>query len=1212
MGNTKTLNVDEKIHLNINALVEASAGTGKTYSITKLVLQAVFFNKIKIEEILVVTFTEAATKELRSRIRNELRSFEKYVSSGDVKKENELYNKIIEEYNNNTKELSKDIKRTLLDIDQSAIFTIHSFCQRMLTENAFESKIAFGAELLTDTAELVLEIAENYWRKNMVEVTKGEQELFSGIKFEIIHKLTRNFIRYNEVELVNGSEYSLEELKEILSGYNIEGLKKEMLDFYKEYSDILKSPFGTKYYENTVNKLTLKNIEKFSYDKVAGKLTKKAVDNNFELPRAELFDKVDKLEQLASATSVIYEKLFNYTKEELERIKEERHILTFDDLIHKLEKVISDEAGTPANRPLTELIRAKYKIAFVDEFQDTDKIQYKIFKHIFGDSDKHGLFMIGDPKQSIYKFRGADIYSYLQAKNDSEIQYTLQNNFRSEKGMISAVNSLFQFKDKLIDKKIKKLSESGTIDEEKQYLLEIKDNIFACPTEEGAAKIDFPPAKFMDSSNKRILKNCDLGKNLQLWDVNGYSNKFIEKNICQNIADEIIKLMTKEPKPYFENTAGEHKPISFGDFAVLVNTNKQASQMKREFSKSNIPAVIHSSAKIFDSRQAHEIKIWLTAIIKPTEKNIRSLFVTDLLYKNAEEIKEISDIKILELAEQFKLLNQGINEHGIYAAFMHFINIYNVMEFVLKKHDGERVITNYFHIADLLHQNELKSGKNMEKTLAFLELEMQVGDEKDEKQEQLESDKHAVKIMTIHKSKGLQFPIVFCPFIWNTAITKGEKNQQTLLFNEFEEGKNIQKLDLRAYKNTFNENQKKARIDTLAEYVRLLYVALTRAENRSYLIYNRSDAIAKSVFAYIFTSEPKEFVNGLSGGGVHNCLTALKEEIEVNAKYFVENNKNLISFCEKNHIPKPKVYEKQTSNISPGEPQEFSYKESRALTQEWKVGSFSSLILNVPYESDNSKTGKGIFELPGGKVFGTAVHKIFENRFKKGPEIFTNNNLKKTMFEDVLKVESYFRNDDSDISKKRFETAEKMFQSTLNANIKTESEEFKLENIALRDTKPEFSFYYKVNKISPKLLKEIFKDFIVDDKLREFETKLKKLDFSMKKGYLTGEIDLLFRKNNKYFVLDWKTNNLGAEIDNYTPLEIKRNMCKHLYLLQAHIYTLATHLFLKQSLKGYDYDEHFGGFIYIYTRGVGETDNGIYYYKPSCELIEKLEKEICQ
>jgi len=1230
------LNLNNIIDLKNNSLVEASAGTGKTFSITKLVLQAVLIQNIKIEEILVVTFTEAATKELRSRIRKELHEFEKYISNTDEdKKRIEEYEAIIQyNENNDKKDLSELIKKALLNIDQAAIFTIHSFCQRMLTENAFESKIAFGSELLTDTSELVLEIAENFWRKNMVNISKEEQKLLAGVKFDDILKLTKEFIRYNNVELVNTSKYTLNENKEILenldldelkeeysditkevykqlSEQNLKDLEEEMLDFFNEIAPNLKGDLANKKFDETIKNL-FKKIPKESLDlKGMSIFSHKDISENkvrlnkkkFILDEKRFFkigEDIPRLKEIKKIiNSAVYEKLFNYTKSELTRIKEKQHILTFDDLIVKLYEVLSDEAESPENQPLTNLIREKFKLAFVDEFQDTDKIQYKIFKCIFGDNKEHGFFMIGDPKQSIYKFRGADIYSYLQAKEDSNAQYSLQNNYRSEKGMIKAVNSLFEF----------------------------KNNIFASPGGLKSAKIDFIPAEFGESPKKTIFKDARSGNNssqanLHLWTVSGFKKKFIEHNICKNVAKEIFELM--KPNSHFVDNKGEEiKKLSFGDFAVLVNTHKQAAKMKTVLAQSNIPAVIQKSAKIFESNQALEFKFWLKTILKPSEKNIRNLFVTDLLPKNANEIEDITNVDIINLTDQFKLLNKFSKEFGLYAAFIHFINEYNVMDKALKSINGERIITNYFHIAELLHQHELKAGKNLENSLAFLDLEMQDGDENDEKQEQLESDKESVKIMTIHASKGLQFSIVFCPFIWDNAITKGEDKQKIFLFNEFEEGKNIQKLDLGADNNTFKENQKSARLDTLAEHVRLLYVALTRAENRCYLIFGDDKTTAKSVFSYIFTSlntaYSKDLPHSKNGTKLEGKTAELFPKFEDLKNEILNNLKslkkqNLIHLEKKGLISEKFIY--SSNAIQPDTSKiELMSQKSKHLSQKWAVGSFSSLISNIPYENDNAKTGEGIFQLPGGKIFGTAIHKIFENYYTKKTDsldLFSDEKLRIQQFENILKVESYFRNEDSGISKERFGIAEQMFQNTLTANIKVEDSEIQLKDISAQDAKPEFSFCYKVNKISPKLLKEIFKNFIVEDNLNDFENKLDELKFSLKKGYLTGEIDLLFRNKNKYFVLDWKTNNLGSNISDYSPDKIKNNMVKHLYLLQAHIYSLATHLFLKQSLEDYDYDTHFGGFIYIYTRGVGENGNGIYFNKPSRKLIEKLEKEICK
>jgi exodeoxyribonuclease V beta subunit len=1249
----RQLNIKEKLPLQGVSLVEASAGTGKTFSITKMILQALLSGvggednsnfKVTIEEILVVTFTEAATKELRSRVRTELHKFEKYLTS-DKSKPNEEYDAILALSNLDEKDRLISIRMALLNIDQAPIHTIHSFCQRMLTENAFESKIAFGAELLTDTTELIQEIAENFWRKHFVNISEKEKELYSKVKFETILDLTEKFLQYHNVELVNVpvedldiSKKQLLTIQKELPQWDFDALQKEMLDYFKVNAKNLNKPFGEKYYEETIENsiqnlkngiLDFNEMSIFSKKKISEKLQKKLKDSGFILPDADFFEKVKPISKITDPIrqmSIVYKELYEYTQSEFIRLKVARHILTFDDLINKLYDVLREESVLSV-KPLTELIRSKYRIAFVDEFQDTDKQQYYIFKYVFGESADHGFFMIGDPKQSIYKFRGADIYSYLKAKNDANNRYTLLRNYRSEEGMINAVNTIFQFREILHDKLQKaseKDGEASGVSEDQSGINEVAfqenqsetpvtpENVFVYSNTDESEGIDFSPAGLGYNKKKRVLKIDKSPQNLHIWLVSGFNDKFIDYNIAKNISLEITNLMelSDSDKAYLESESGERSPLSLGDIAVLVNTNKQAAKIKHELSKSNIPAVIQRTAKLFDSRQAAEIKLWLKAVIKPTERNIRPLFVTDLLRKRAVDIANLPESEILRITEELAFLKKMCKHDGIFACFLHFTKIFHVMEEALKDANGDRIVTNYFHIIDLLHQHELKAGKNIEKVLAFLEQEMQADSASDEKQEQLESDKKAVRIMTIHKSKGLEFPVVFCPYIWSSSVTKGENDSKVLLFSEDVDGESVKKLDLKADASIFKEHQIGARKETLAEYVRLLYVALTRAANRCYLGIGENKNLGKSVLNYIFTNEPVKFVNILDGNGVgerlqnsaDQCIAFIDDVFGAgNGEY-----SKIVRLERKGAV----FSQPRLRDVGAETKLALVSKELKGIVfQNWSVGSFSGLIANVPYTSDAAKDGNGAFGLPRGKNFGTAVHKVFENYYSKGTEIFTDPTLRKYCFEIPLEHEPYFRSSNKIESTKRFKIAEDMFKNVLSANIATVDSTFSLDQIRIKDAKTEFSFYHSINKISPRILKEIFSEFATEQ-TKEFAKNLEHLGFSMKKGYMYGEIDLLFRKDEKYYILDWKTNHLGANFANYSPAKIEENMCKHLYMLQAHVYSLATHLFLKQQLKDYDYDKNFGGFIYLYTRGVDGEGNGYYFNKPARAFMENMEKRL--
>ncbi len=1209
------LNIREPIPLRGISIVEASAGTGKTYSITKIFLQAIL-SGIDIKEILVVTFTEAATSELRTRIRTELYDFERFLKAqiqGETSSDkNYLGISAIFANSTSLEDQLKTIHKALLDIDMAPINTIHGFCQRMLVENAFESKIAFGAELLTDLSEICKELAENFWRRTMIDVTEIEKDFLEDISVNTLQTLTQNFLQWKDVLLSNTTDESSTNLHNDLKGIMLQSkaaiakyespdeIEIELLEYYANFAEKLKGPFAEKKYEATIQncmddvragKCYSKKMIPLDLSIVEENIRANAAKAGFELPDADFFAIGTNFANFAQKSkllkSALYKELYEYVHSEFDKIKDKRHILTFNDLIYRLYEVIKNEALVEgAARPLTELIRGKFKVALVDEFQDTDRQQYYIFSKIFGESAKHAFFMIGDPKQSIYKFRGADIFSYLKAKTDAEYEYTLLNNYRSEANMIAAVNNVFEYKKSLI-------SEDSTANR----------SVFVYQNNEKSGDgIPFYPVTAGNNDALRTLTTEEGNQQaLQLRILEADKKSYLNHKITIDISNEIVRLLTlaDSEKAYFKKQGEPEKKeiLHPGDIAILVNEHKQGLSLKRALNDAGVPSVIQNRAGIFQSQEAHDIKRWLQAVKKPIEKNIRALFITNISKKGFSEIDTIKETELLAITEELLGLQKQWQAVGFFAAFKLFMEKFQTLKKILQLQNGERIITNYFQLADLLHQYELRQGRNIEKLISYLHIAMQTQQSGDEFNEKMETDKKSVTIITIHKSKGLEFPIVFCPFLWEHSIAAHEANRETLLFNNDMDGIYTQCLDFKADEDLFKERQQHSRKEVLAEHIRMLYVSLTRAANRVYLYAAENKIMGNSAFAYLFTNNSTDFVYTMSAKGNKTSGNIAEDCIE-NMKILAKQNSDVIHL---EILPKYLQQLRYTTKCKAIK-KDFKIRTmNKRIYRQWGVSSFSGLISNIEYHGDPIEKGEGAFSLPSGKQFGTTVHKLFENYYNFGEKYFSNEKIKRRYFDRVLD------NSGNELKKDEVKVVvEEMMKTTLNAKIATESFQFQLKDIPAEDAKTEFSFYHIVNKISPKLLKNIFAKFATG-KVQEFAKEMPPLDFMMKHGYLLGEIDLLFRKDNRYFVLDWKTNHLGANFANYAPDKIEENMYKHYYLLQAHIYALATHLFLKQNLNNYDYDRHFGGFIYVYTRGVDCDGNGIYFNKPPRALIENLE-----
>jgi ATP-dependent exoDNAse (exonuclease V) beta subunit (contains helicase and exonuclease domains) len=438
-------------------LIEASAGTGKTFTIAGLFLRLILEKNLLVNEILVVTFTKAATAELNDRIRNLLKEAIEGFARGQS--DDEFLNGLIKQYPDPLPSL-KRLKEALRDFDEAAIFTIHGFCQRVLKEHAFESSLLFDTELITDEEALKQEIIDDFWRINF----------YNASPLFIHYALNNHCTPENLLKLVR--TYSDKPLLKVIPQVTIPDTSQEEKNFNDAFNKardswqsskadvekILANQIGFKqsvvskvpeliigfdYFLNAGNKnFTL--FHQFDLFTVSG--VKKATKKNYEPPQHPFFDFCEILKEKLQALSGVYEQrllglktsLFTFLHQSLGKQKQRRNVQSFYDLLSKLRNALADKSGAE----LAKIIRAKYHAALIDEFQDTDPLQYEIFHNIF--KNQGGiLFLIGDPKQAIYSFRGADIFAYLLAISQVEKKYTLKENWRSDPQLINAVNTIF-------------------------------------------------------------------------------------------------------------------------------------------------------------------------------------------------------------------------------------------------------------------------------------------------------------------------------------------------------------------------------------------------------------------------------------------------------------------------------------------------------------------------------------------------------------------------------------------------------------------------------------------------------------------------------------------------------------------------------------------------------------------------------------------------
>ncbi len=479
--------------------------------------------------------------------------------------------------------------------------------------------------------------------------------------------------------------------------------------------------------------------------------------------------------------------LLHHLRHELPLRKQQLGILTFDDLLLHLREALEQHSE------LAPRLADKYQAALIDEFQDTDPIQYEIFERIYRDRLEQRVFYVGDPKQAIYGFRGADIYTYLKAAKTTHHSHTLKQNFRSHPDLLTALNHLFaQSADPFRSEISYEAVEAG----------KPQDNIFSCPG-------GIPPFRLWD------------------WDSQqeGLNAAAVQESIAAAVANDIARLLNAAQTG--SATIGD-RPVRSSDIAVLVRENRQGDLVKQALLARGIASVQKSRDSIFCTREASEFRAVLRAIAEPgNESALKQALVTELFGFTASGLYALdTEAALLEAElEAFHRWHKTWLAQGFMPMFRQWMLQRNRYAHLLALADGERRLTNLLHLAELIHTESRLQGHGMHALIRWLQQKAEAG-EKDEAHElRLESDENLVQITTIHKSKGLEYGIVYCPYLW---LERDAKASTWFSWYDADTEAGVSRLQADslasdAARQCFREAEQ-------AENLRLLYVALTRAK----------------------------------------------------------------------------------------------------------------------------------------------------------------------------------------------------------------------------------------------------------------------------------------------------------------------------------------------------------------------------------------------
>lgn len=1160
-------------------LIEASAGTGKTYTITSLYLRLLLNHgddktghgcALNVDQILVVTFTEAATAELRGRIRERIHQARLAFIQGSSK------DPVIQNLIENSDDKILQIKRLLSaeqQMDEAAIYTIHGFCQRMLTQNAFESGSLFEQEFVTNQHQLLFAAVADFWRNSFYgldkDLTQAIRSLWKqpadllndiALAVDSTHLNVLPDIKdadwkaafYQQVESIKVIKKSwlnaLEDIAPQVSGHVSRYTGKSLDKWLESISRWAKQETNGIYVDA--------NLQKFASSVMAEKLSKTGTQ-----PSLALFDEVDRFfDNKFNLQPWILKQAISHVKQRLTDTKQQLQQRSFTDLLVQLESSLQDKnAGTVLQQRISE----QYPLAMIDEFQDTDPLQYNIFQTLYsqkysgrednGAADKTGLLMIGDPKQAIYGFRGADIFTYIEARRQVKYHYTLDRNWRSSEAMVNACNQLFQ-------------------QAEAPFIY--------------ARDIQFHPVKAAGKDDCLKLNGQEQPA-LNLWYdgssdlINGSHYQSVMANSTANSINQLLSAAKTG-----DALIGD-RPVQANDIAILVRTGAEAKKVRYELSKQNIASVYMSNKdSVFNTDEAADIQHILAAILNPdSESLIRAALACSLFDRVALDLDQLSENERLweSTQDQFRNYQQHWQKKGVLAMLRNLLNEQQITQRLLSRLGGERQLTDILHLAELLQENSLL----LDSPAALLRwLGEQVENADGNLQEQqlrLESDGQLVQVVTIHKSKGLEYNLVFMPFICNFRL------QDTALYHE--DGKTY--LDLESGK----EAKEIADGERLAEDLRLLYVALTRGVYATWLglgplkkgnpTKKRDTDLHKTAIGYLLQGREKQPSAGF----------------ELKLKELSDSSEDI-------QLLKPLLQELPVYEPLPEEKQVLQARSfNQPIERDWRVTSYSALSYGSQHsyqasdelpgfdievageQNIEADDGLNIFNFPKGAGPGTFMHTLFEEidfPHARGEGL-------RDKLQQLMQLDAY--------EDKWLPVLENLVADVLDAQLPDGA---RLRDLSMSDKKVEMEFFIPMAGLNAHQLNQLCKEH---DPL---SAQANDLHFDQVKGMLKGFIDLVFVYQGRYYVLDYKSNHLGNEPSDYHPEALQAAMVDHRYDLQYQLYTLALHRLLKSRMPDYDYEKHLGGCYYLFLRGMSSEPEhqgyGVFHQKPSAEFINKLDQ----
>ena len=1197
-------------------LIEASAGTGKTYALTTLAARLIVEGKHEIGNLLIVTFTVAATDELRDKIRKSLRAVLDLVQDGGPGGSDQARQLLArwQSLGIGTADAGRRLDQAVADLDRANVLTIHGFCQRVLQDFAFECALPFGFEVSGDGFDPIRSAVLDHWRRWLQHAREPRVRLALRKGFvpgrqgpwhqgqDPANWVARHVGKPDL--LIHGAEPLDEAARRRLQ--EDESAWEQALD--EARCELATSGSPTASQLEALRQALERPHTILLPDKKGKAPTFAGLADDGDAP-AQLVACLARLDRAGKALMESCHAwlprqrraaLEDVRRQVLGRIGEDRR-LGYDDLLMAVHAAL--EKG-PA---LAERIRKRYPFALIDEYQDTDRLQAAIFRRIYGRSAS--MVIVGDPKQSIYRFRGADIFAYLRARAEigASDRISLDNNYRSAPGLVSALNALFGVRQPF-----------------------------------GLPEVEFEPvAAAVTTAALRIEGEAEDARPLQFRLLPRGAGKMPKK---ADVAQRSAQLAAREIAHLLQGSRASigERPVAGSDIAVLVRKKAQGRAMAEALRKRGVRSVEIGEDDVFATREAEQLERLLWALAKPQSADrVRGALASDLFGMDACQLARLVDDddawnQWRERIEHWR----GIWEAGSVATMIRRLLWNFAVDAtaadapepalggagqLLRHPDGARRLTNTLHLADLLQQAEAAGPLSPTGVATWLSRRRIRGAHADEvAQLRLESDERLVKIITIHRSKGLEFPIVFCPFAWDGRSPSDSRGGRQDA--QFHNRRDRELPELLHLSPTASEHDSEW-LEDFSEEVRLLYVALTRAQHRCVVTWAQANRSQYAPLAWLLRQgEDEDAGTAAKEDPVVALRAAAAAAGELDPAAWLAQAQALVERC-------PDGISAATAAAGEGPPTGTQLGDPapalgvrelrRPLRLIRQMTSYSALAgsggvarAHLEHEAverpdrdlDQSDGAAAEAEteaeaaapmersartFPAGIRVGNCLHDVFEQLARDG----------------VAAAATVVR---ATLARHRIdaawcEVAENMAVNAWTAPLRPNSgpgagRAWRIADVAR--PVPELEFHLPVAGLDRRRLGRVLADHGYGNPLAHAEA-------GRIEGYLRGFIDLVAAHDNCWYVVDYKSNRLGTQAADYAAPRLEAAMGRQGYRLQFLLYLLALHRYLKLRVADYAYDRHVGGAFYLFVRGIEAGGDGqargIHFDRPGAACIEAMD-----